>query len=355
MNRYKLLALFLILLFPITVSAQEHLTIDSLTLADSVGFNKSHLYTINDSTQYVYSRPKLFSFVPKGFVDIYKIPKELWKKETILPALGIAASTAVLIAYDGKIYDGVRRFCDYIGLSPENRTINLTGNKALAFNIPTDVSSGLYYIGDGMTEIGIAGGFWMYGLATKDVRAIRTASELAEGMVAVGTTVQILKHVTMRETPERRSEGYPNGKWRWMNLRDPLGSLKQYARSVPTYDAYPSGHLITAMMTTTVIAKNYPEKKWIFPLGYTLMTLCGFQMINNGVHWASDYPLAIGLGYAFGNMIVNQGRQKVVATDRRKAIFGDQAILTKRKRVEFRITPTLLDYGTSGISLRWTL
>ena len=338
-----------------TALSQEIKTIDAKVLADSISFDKSHLYTINDSTQYVYSRPKLFSFIPKGFVDIAKMPKQLWKEETIVPAIGIAASTALLIAYDGKIYDGVRRFCDHIGLSPNNPTINLTGNKALAFNVPTDLSSGLYYIGDGITEIGIAGGFWGYGLITKDVRAIRTASELAEGMVAVGFTVQVLKHVTMRETPERRSmPTYPNGNWRWINLRDPLGSLKQYSSSVPTYDAYPSGHLITAMMTTTVIAKNYPEKTWIRPVGYTLMTLCGFQMINNGVHWASDYPLAIGLGYAFGNMIVNQGRHKVVSADRRKAILGNQAELPK-KRFQWKVSPTLLDYGTSGVSVRMEL
>ncbi|MDD2797898.1 MAG: phosphatase PAP2 family protein [Bacteroidales bacterium] len=348
-----LLFLFAILLIE-NLYSQDEKMIDQQVLADSLSFDSTHLYTINDSTQYVYSRPKLFSFVPKGFVDIYKMPKQLWEKETIVPALGIAASTALLIAYDGKIYDGVRRFCDHIGLSPDNNTINLTGNRAFAFNIPTDLSSGLYYIGDGITEMGIAGGIWTYGLITKDVRAIRTASELAEGMVAVGATVQILKHITMRETPERRSLGFPNGKWRWINLRDPLGSIKQYASSVPTYDAYPSGHLITAMMTTTVIAKNYPEKKWIKPVGYTLMALCGFQMINNGVHWASDYPLAIGLGYAFGNMIVKQGRYKVIQTERRKAIMGEQAILPKRHN-QWKISPALLDYNTTGLSFHLEL
>jgi len=25
-----------------------------------------------------------------------------------------------------------------------------------------------------------------------------------------------------------------------------------------------------------------------------------FQVVNNGVHWASDYPLRIGMGYIFG-------------------------------------------------------
>ncbi len=327
-----------------------HIYSENEVQRDSLPSGKSRIYVIDDSTQYLYTRPKVFSFVPKGFVDIYKMPKYLWKKETILPAVGIAASTAVLISLDGKIYDGIRQLSGHIGLTTTNNTYNLTGNKSLQLNVPIDLPASLYYIGDGITEISVAGGFWFYGLFTKDVRAIRTASELAEGMVAVGTTVQLLKHITMRETPERRSVGYPNGKWRWINLRNPLGSLRQYGNSVPTYDAYPSGHLITAMMTTTVISKNYPEKKWIKPLCYSLMTICGYQMINNGVHWASDYPLALGLGYAFGTMIVNQGRVKVNVNERKKLIMGENYIPEKRVR-KIRIAPALLDYNVSGVSV----
>ena len=37
-------------------------------------------------------------------------------------------------------------------------------------------------------------------------------------------------------------------------------------------------------------------------------------MLNNGVHWASDYPLGIWLGYAFGKMAVRKGRQKKIKT-----------------------------------------
>jgi len=49
-----------------------------------------------------------------------------------------------------------------------------------------------------------------------------------------------------------------------------------------------------------VIGENYPEIKWIKPLGYTLTGLLGISMVNTGIHWYSDYPLAIVLGYAFG-------------------------------------------------------
>jgi len=36
------------------------------------------------------------------------------------------------------------------------------------------------------------------------------------------------------------------------------------------------------------------------PAEVLYLSALGFGMVNNGVHWASDYPLGIGLGYVFG-------------------------------------------------------
>jgi hypothetical protein len=80
---------------------------------------------------------------------------------------------------------------------------------------------------------------------------------------------------------------------------------------VPNHDAFPTGHLATAMATVTVIAQNYPEKRYIKPVGYSLMTLLGFSMLNNGVHWISDYPLGIAMGYVFAKVAVQHGRKVI--------------------------------------------
>ena len=103
-----------------------------------------------------------------------------------------------------------------------------------------------------------------------------------------------------RESPFAATQ--PGGVWH------PFPNLKTYQESVSSHDAFPSGHIGTMMATTVVIAANYPEKKWIKPVGYTMMSLVGLAMINNGVHWASDYPLAIGLGYVFGHATVKMNR-----------------------------------------------
>jgi hypothetical protein len=66
--------------------------------------------------------------------------------------------------------------------------------------------------------------------------------------------------------------------------------------------------MATAMVTVTVLAEDFPEYRLIRPIGYGLMGLLGFQMMNNDVHWASDYPLAIAIGYGLGKAAVARGR-----------------------------------------------
>ncbi|HSU51853.1 MAG TPA: hypothetical protein VLJ41_14710, partial [Segetibacter sp.] len=60
------------------------------------------------------------------------------------------------------------------------------------------------------------------------------------------------------------------------------------------------------------------EKKWIKPVGYTLTGLVAYSMINNKVHWASDYPLALGMGYLCAKQVVKRNRQVVNAHTGRK-------------------------------------
>jgi hypothetical protein len=49
-----------------------------------------------------------------------------------------------------------------------------------------------------------------------------------------------------------------------------------------------------------VVAENYPEWWWTRPVGYTIVGLIGISMGNTGIHWYSDYPLGLALGYSFG-------------------------------------------------------
>ena len=146
--------------------------------------------------------------------------------------------------------------------------------------------------GDGRSQFALAGSFGAYGLLFGDDKALRVGTQIVEVVIASGAVIQVLKHVTGRESPFVRTS--PTGVWK------PFPSQIDYHRHVPQHDAFPSGHICTSLATVIVLAENYPEAKWIRPLGYTLTTLVGVGMANNGIHWYSDYPLGLFIGYMFG-------------------------------------------------------
>ncbi len=192
--------------------------------------------------------------------------------------IGLTASTAALLAADEDIWQASDKW--YKG----SRTIE----KASDF---------FEFFGDGKAQFGIAAAFGIYGFAAEDSRALRTASQTVEVILACGVVVQVLKHATGRESPLVATA--PAGKWRF--FPNPI----EYHKRVPQYDAYPSGHVATGLATVTVVAENYPEVGWIRPVGYTLVGLLAVAMGNTGIHWYSDYPLGIALGYSFGMLVAH--------------------------------------------------
>ena len=154
------------------------------------------------------------------------------------------------------------------------------------------LSDQVEWVGDGRPQFGLAAAFAAYGFVAKDSRALRTGSQIVETILASGTVVQVLKHITGRESPFVSS--VPGGRW------DLFPNQIEYSKHVPHYDAYPSGHVTTALATVTVVIENYPEWWWARPVGYLAVAGLAVSMGNTGIHWYSDYPLAVVLGYSFG-------------------------------------------------------
>ncbi len=271
--------------------------------SDTVGV-VMQAYHVNDTT-YIYPRPRPFSFItqiPKTFVGAAKIS---FNKESIKPWAIIAGSTAVLLLVDQEIADKVQQASRHIGL--DNTRIYKDGLSFKIGNVELDIyeppgnlNTAIYSIGEGIPPILLSAGLWGYGLAKHDNRAISTASQIIQATTAAGFMTQFIKRTTGRESPFRATQ--PGGKWR------PFPKPSVYQNNVPMYDAFSSGHMGTLVATYVVVTENYPEKKWIRPVGIAIMSLVGLSMVNNDVHWASDYPLAVGIGYAFGKATVKLNR-----------------------------------------------
>lgn len=260
-------------------------------------------YQFTDET-YKYTRPRPFDFATT-------LPRNTWRfldssfSSQYLPAWGaIAVSTGIMMVYDQKITHQVQRFGRFLKIGNQENTkatFNVGGHSLL--RAPSDLGSAMYFIGDGWVTIGFMGSFFTTGMITKDARTLQTASQLFQGLLMTGLTTQIIKRSTGRESPIKATK--PGGRWKF------FPKTSQFQNSISSYDAFPSGHLATTMTTFMILSENYPEYTFIKPVGITLMTLLGFEMVNNSVHWASDYPLALGIGYMIGKTIVENGRQKL--------------------------------------------
>jgi len=279
----------------------------SLCLQRSNGFSQEipsseyMRYRISDDVDYLFAKPKPFDFLANFARDYAEFYDRAFRKEN-LPEIGlIAGSTALLIVYDQDLIDWSQDVGRDFGLgNGDNTTTMLSVAGFPVFRGPTDFASSLYFIGDGWLHFGTALSFLAGGFIMDDNRALQTASQLVEGIITTGVAVQVLKHITGRQSPFQATQ--PGGKWSF------FPDQVQYHKHVSSYDAYPSGHIATAMLTVTVIEKNYPEYRLIKPVGYLLIGLLGFEMMNNGVHWASDYPLGIAMGYLFADIAVKHGR-----------------------------------------------
>ncbi len=161
-----------------------------------------------------------------------------------------------------------------------------------------DVSDRFVDVGDGKFQFGLAIGFGLYGAIFSDKLALRTASQVTEVILACGTVVQILKHVTGRESPFTATTRTGN----WTLFPNQI----EYHKRVPHFDAFPSGHIATAMATMIVISENYPKQKWIKYIGYPAVALVGVGLTTTSIHWVSDFPLGLALGYSFGMLVAHR-------------------------------------------------
>lgn len=208
--------------------------------------------------------------------DIADFVVNLNSPGTIYRVMEISAATGALDLSDYDNYRQTRRY--YM----RNR----------GFHAATKYFVGM---GDGTYHFMAAGGFVLVGLLFDDTRFVKTGGNIIESMLASGAMVQLLKRVSGRESPFSSSLG--SGKWRT------FPRLSAYQKNQPKYYSFPSGHLTTTVSTLTVLMNNFPEQKWILPLGCLYTSAVAVGLVAKGMHWYSDFPLAVALGYSFGNMI----------------------------------------------------
>ena len=258
-------------------------------------------FIINNNITYEYTKPKFsetFKYIPK---DIFGLGKYLVNKENTTPVMLTVASTIAIIPFDEKITTGASQLGSHINLDNEGTYFRIKGVRMFPKNFP----AAIYFIGNGGTTLLLGSSFFIAGKLKKDYRLQTTSSEIFEGFIATAIASQTLKRITGRQSPAKNMQKGSSGQWTF------FPSFKAFQTKTPNYDAMPSGHLATFMTTLTIIVTNYPEVKWIKPVGYSLASLLAFQMVSSKVHWTSDYPIAVLFGYVIGKNIANRRINKI--------------------------------------------
>ena len=276
-------------LFYSNIKAQEKDTITN-SILEKLNYQQ---FKINDNLTYQYQKPKFFDFITKVPHDFGLMGNMLIQKNNLIWFGASVGTAAALLPFDQQVINNSRCFGQQIGLQ-ENHTYS--GPLKM---FPKNINSGIYRVGNGFTALLVGGGLLVYGLSNDNYRAIHTSSELMEGLIASGLLVQPIKRITGRESPFiAEQNGNKGGDW------ELFPSFKSYQSDTPTYDGMPSGHITTLMTTVMILSENYKEVKWIKPVGFGLMGLMSFEMLQSKVHWTSDYPIAIFMGYIIGKSIV---------------------------------------------------
>lgn len=282
--------------------------LSSAQLSDSIKKEK-FLFSPISSNEVRFKKPRPFSFLTDIPHDVAGFTGHSFKNKNYLHLSSVAAATVFLYLADQTISNTVQdKSEDYNIAAVENFSpfirIKIAGKATNIGKIPKNINTAFYDLGQGSSAMIMAAGFYIAGKIKKDNRALQTASELTEAFAALGVGTQLLKFATGRENPSDAT--VTRGRWQ------PFPSWKNFQNNKTKYDAFPSGHLATFVSAVTIIGVNYPEKKWIKPIGYSIAGLCGLAMINNGVHWASDFPLGFALGYGFGKFISKKHRIQLV-------------------------------------------
>jgi len=133
------------------------------------------------------------------------------------------------------------------------------------------------------------------GLFIRETEIRKTGRMLGQALVYSGTLTMGLRYVLGRERPFTSVTGSQYN-FTWF-------------QSSGDTQSFPSGHMVVAMATSTVLAEKI-NTWWARAILYPFAVLTGYARIYNDKHWLSDVVFAAALGYGTGRFVLNQEERR---------------------------------------------
>lgn len=102
------------------------------------------------------------------------------------------------------------------------------------------------------------------------------------------------KNIIRRQRPDRATSPF--------NYAPPFSKVK--------YTSFPSAHSCIAFTLATAFAMEFPDKKWIAPVAYSIASLTAVSRVYHNRHWASDVLIGAALGHFVTKAVYNRGKKQ---------------------------------------------
>lgn len=76
------------------------------------------------------------------------------------------------------------------------------------------------------------------------------------------------------------------------------------------YNSFPSAHSTIAFTLATAFAREFPDKKWVAPVAYSIASLTALSRVYDNRHWASDILVGAALGHFVTKAVYSRGQKK---------------------------------------------
>lgn len=151
-----------------------------------------------------------------------------------------------------------------------------------------DFSGKVSVFGNQYTSVAVPLTMYFAGRGLRNERMRRTGLLGLAAVAHASTLVHSLKFITARQRPE---DGEHHGLfWR-------------------TGDSFPSGHAANSWALATVIAHEYPDKKWVRWTAYGAATAVSVSRVGHGRHFPSDVVVGSTLGILIGRHLTRHADQ----------------------------------------------
>ncbi|MEK7287709.1 MAG: phosphatase PAP2 family protein, partial [Elusimicrobiota bacterium] len=166
--------------------------------------------------------------------------------------------------------------------SPQAQNLNLNafGNNGTLFEL----------MGGPLAATGLAGAFYLGGLAADSPKAKATAGLIIQAFALNSFFVLTLKEAVGRTRPISSNSLDPN-------------QFKPFSGQA----SFPSGHTSTAFAAASVIAEQYPSW-WVAGASYATAGLVGGGRVLQDRHWTSDVAAGAILGYSSGKIAARHNK-----------------------------------------------